>query len=87
MISVSSCGRCETKQEQVIIQNVAPAIWSCHLWGLAGSLRAWESDPEGQGENVLVLLGVDEMIMNSVEGGGGPFEAFIIPEAVNHPKC
>lgn len=53
VISVSSCGRCETKQEQVIIQTVAPAIWSCHLWGSAGSLRAWESDPEGQGETCL----------------------------------
>lgn len=36
---------------------------------------------------MLGLLSADEVIMNSVEGGGGPFEAFIIPEAVNHPKC
>lgn len=28
---------------------------------------------------MLGLLGADKMIMNSVEGGGGPFEAFIIP--------
>lgn len=26
-IAVSSRGRCETKQEQVIIQTTAPAIW------------------------------------------------------------
>lgn len=51
VISVSPC--CETKQEQVIIQTAAPAIWSCHLWGTAGSRRAWESDPEGQGEMCL----------------------------------
>lgn len=36
---------------------------------------------------MLGLLSADEVIMNSVEGGGGPLEAFIIPEAVNHPKC
>lgn len=55
-IAVSSRGRCETKQEQVIIQTTAPAIWSCHLWGTAGSQRAWESDPEGQGETCLVQM-------------------------------
>lgn len=53
VISVLPCDHCETKQEQVIIQTVAPAIWSCHLWGTAGSRRAWESDPEGQGEMCL----------------------------------
>lgn len=55
-IAVSSGDRCETKQEQVIIQTAAPAIWSCHLWGTAGSQRAWESDPEGQGETWLLQM-------------------------------
>lgn len=54
--AVSSRGPCETKQEQAIIQTAAPAIGSCHLWATAGSQRAWESDPEGQGETCLVQM-------------------------------
>lgn len=71
VISVSARDCCEIKQEQVIIQTVAPAIWSCHLWGTAGSRRAWESDPEGQGETCLGSSVQMEVIMNPVEGGGG----------------